>query len=70
MNYTVKVEGMSCQGCAKSVKSAFTQLAGVQEVTVNLDDKEVTLTTQTELSEERIGQALDDTNYTVISVEK
>lgn len=70
MNYTVKVEGMSCQGCAKSVKAAFTKLAGVQEVKVNLDDKEVTLVSQTELSEERIGQSLDDTSYTVISVEK
>lgn len=70
MNYTAKVEGMSCQGCAKSVKAAFTQLAGVQEVTVNLDEKEAILTSQTELSEERIRQALEDTSYTVVTVEK
>lgn len=68
MNYTAKVEGMSCQGCAKSVKAAFTQLEGVQEVDVNLEAKEATLTSQTELSEDRIRQALEDTSYTVVSV--
>lgn len=70
MKYTATVEGMSCQGCAKSVKAAFTQLEGVQEVAVDLEAKEATLTSQTELTEEKIREALEDTSYTVLSVDK
>lgn len=70
MNYTVTVEGMSCQGCAKSVKAAFAQLEGVQQVDVNLETKEATLTAQTNLSEERITQALSDTSYKVVGVNR
>lgn len=70
MNYTVTVEGMSCQGCAKSVKAAFAQLEGVQQVDVNLETKEATLTAQTNLSEERITQALSDTSYKVVAVNR
>ncbi|MFC2082779.1 heavy-metal-associated domain-containing protein [Candidatus Bipolaricaulota bacterium] len=33
----LSIEGMSCMGCAKSVESAATQVAGVLNVNVNLE---------------------------------
>ncbi|MCC5893858.1 MAG: heavy-metal-associated domain-containing protein [Alkalibacterium sp.] len=68
MKYTAIVEGMNCNGCANSVKAAFTQVEGVQEVDVNLDSKEATIVSQNELSESKIKEALADTTFTVASV--
>ncbi|MCD8506256.1 MAG: heavy-metal-associated domain-containing protein [Alkalibacterium thalassium] len=68
MKYTAIVEGMNCNGCANSVKAAFTQVEGVQEVKVNLDAKEADIISQIELSEDKLKEALADTTYTVVSV--
>ena len=34
----LKVEGMDCQGCVKSVTRMLTGVAGVQDVDVSLED--------------------------------
>lgn len=68
MKYTAIVEGMNCNGCANSVKAAFTQVDGVQEVDVDLESKEATIVSQSELSESKLKDALEDTTYTVLSV--
>ncbi len=33
---TLKIEGMMCEGCAKSVKDGLEKVGGVQSVEVNL----------------------------------
>ncbi|MEM5786369.1 MAG: heavy metal-associated domain-containing protein, partial [Syntrophobacteraceae bacterium] len=37
---TIKVKGMSCQHCVKSVKKALQEIEGVGEVNVDLDNGE------------------------------
>lgn len=68
MNYQAKVEGMSCNGCAKSVKAAFSSIEGVSDVEINLDEKQATLESSQELSKEQLREALADTSYTVESL--
>ena len=36
----IKVEGMSCGGCVKSVTNVLTALPGVAKAEVSLDDKQ------------------------------
>ncbi|CAI3943561.1 Copper chaperone CopZ (CopZ) (PDB:1AFI) [Commensalibacter communis] len=40
---TYKVEGMTCQHCAKAVKEAVEALSNVDEAIVNLEAKTVTI---------------------------
>jgi copper chaperone CopZ len=40
---TLNVTGMSCEGCANSVKAALSQLAGVHKADVSLADKTAVL---------------------------
>lgn len=68
MKYTAIVEGMNCNGCANSVKNAFTRVEGVQEVDVDLDSREATILSENALSESKIKEALADTTFTVKSV--
>ncbi len=52
--YIFHVEGMSCGHCVETVKNAVGGMAGVQNVSVDLDKKEVTVAIEgewTELSE-------------------
>lgn len=37
---TIKVEGMSCGGCVKSVTNVLTALPGVTKADVSLEDKQ------------------------------
>jgi copper chaperone CopZ len=42
-NVTLNITGMSCEGCANSVKSAVLQLEGVKKAEVSLADKKAVL---------------------------
>ncbi len=40
METTVKVNGMTCQGCVRSVKRVLETIPGVQQADVSLEQKE------------------------------
>lgn len=40
MDTTVKVNGMTCQGCVRSVKRVLETIPGVQQADVSLEQKE------------------------------
>lgn len=65
MKKQVIVEGMSCNGCANSVKHKFSALEGVHSVTVDLETKTVEIDSQTDIEDARLKEALADTNYSV-----
>ncbi|BAW79458.1 heavy metal transport/detoxification protein [Candidatus Nitrosoglobus terrae] len=44
MEKTYKVDGMTCNGCAKSVERAITTAATTAIVKVNLEKKQITVT--------------------------
>ncbi|WP_423190447.1 heavy-metal-associated domain-containing protein [Alkalibacterium sp. f15] len=68
MNYQAKVEGMSCKGCANSVKAAFSNIEGVSQVDINLDEKEATFESSQAVTKQQLENALADTSYTVESL--
>lgn len=68
MNYQVKVEGMSCSGCANAVKSAFSNVEGVSQVDVDLDNKQATLESSSEVKKIQLEEALADTSYSVEAI--
>lgn len=68
MDYQAIVEGMSCNGCANSVKAAFSNIEGVSHVDVDLDEKQVNVQSSQELTKEQLDHALEDTSYTVQSL--
>lgn len=69
MKKTVEITGMACNGCANNVKSRFEKIPGVDAVTVDLEAKEASLTSQTDISIDSLNAALDGTKYAV-STEK
>jgi len=61
----IKVEGMSCSHCKAAVEKALKEISGVEEVQVNLDDKEVVVSGNA--SREQLAKAIEEAGYDVVS---
>jgi copper chaperone len=61
---TLKVNGMTCDGCARSVTRALKAVPGVSEVEVSLANAEAKIVyAPRETSVERLKAAIDDAGY-------
>ena len=61
---TLKVNGMTCDGCVRSVTKALKALPGVGDVEVSLAKAEAQIAyTSREVSIERLKAAIDDAGY-------
>jgi len=66
MQQEVFVEGMKCQGCVNTVKKRFESIEGVESVSVNQDNKKVTVNSQTAVDKIAFKTVLEDTKYSVV----
>lgn len=66
MEKTMKIDGMKCDGCVKTVTEKFSQLAGVTNVAVSLEDKTAKITSAEPVAITTLNEALADTKFTVI----
>ncbi len=63
--YELRVDGMTCTGCASSVKKAVQRVDGNAEVDVDLTTKIVRVKSSAAL--DAVKSAIDDAGYTVIA---
>ena len=66
MKQEVKVENMTCAGCANTVKTRFEGVPGVNQVEINLDEHLAVLEVEEHVSEKVLADALDGTNYNLV----
>lgn len=58
---TLKIEGMMCEGCVKSVKEALEKVPGITSVDVNL--KKSTAVVQGDADDETLIKAVVDAGF-------
>ncbi len=63
---TVKVQGMSCEHCVRTVKTALMSLEGVSDVQVSLETGLVKITSTRDLPREEIKRAVEEWGYKVV----
>lgn len=68
MQKIMTIEGMMCKHCQARVEKVLSELAGVTNVTVDLEQKTATVTMAQEVSEETLTKAVTDAGYEVLSV--
>ncbi|WP_099203540.1 heavy-metal-associated domain-containing protein [Miniphocaeibacter massiliensis] len=68
MKKILEVKGMTCSHCEKSVKSALVEVAGVNNVDVNLDTKLVTVEGD-DLEDKVLVDAVEGIGFDVSKVE-
>ena len=67
-NVVFKVEGMTCAHCQNRIKKAITNLTGVSNVVVNLEDKTVIIDSNPSLiSELQLRETIEHAGYDVVS---
>lgn len=69
MKKTVKIEGMMCPHCQARVHTILSALAGVESVTVSLEDKAAYLTLSQNVDDAVVTKAITDNGYKVIGIE-
>ena len=60
MEHNFQVENIRCGGCANTISKKLKEISGVESVEVNIEDKKVTVTTDS-TSNTEMRQALSDT---------
>ena len=65
----VKVDGMSCQNCAKHVTEALEAVAGIKQVNVDLENKEANVEFFGSVDENEISKAISEAGYEYKGIE-
>jgi copper chaperone len=61
---TLKVEGLHCNGCVRTVTNAIKRVAGVSEANVSLENEEAIIEfDEKETDLEKIRKAVDEAGY-------
>lgn len=68
MTKTMKIEGMMCMHCEASVKKALEALDGVESAEVSHTDGTAVVSLSGDVADEVLKKAVEDKDYTVISV--
>jgi len=64
---TVTVEGMSCAGCASSVRAELSQVSGVTDVGIDLAAGTVTITSAAPVDDADLRAAIEEAGYQLAS---
>ncbi len=69
IKHTYHIDGMSCGGCATTVKNKLSAVKGVTSVNVDLGKKQAEITSSEEIKTETLREALSTTHYSIVDKE-
>ena len=69
MKKIVGIEGMSCSHCAKKVEDALYGLPEIEDVKVNLDNKNAEIVFSSEVDDKIISDLIKSVGFTPTTVE-
>jgi copper chaperone len=64
---TIKIKGMSCMGCVKSVKAALEAIVGVKSADVNLEEGTAIVEFDNDANIEMLEKAIDEAGFEVLT---
>lgn len=65
ITHTYHIDGMSCGGCATTVKNKLSAAPGIVSVQVDLAKKEAEISSTEEIKTDILQAALSNTSYTI-----
>ena len=68
MNYKIVIDGMHCEGCAKSLYKKLTSIRGVNKAVINIINRDAVIDVNDEVTAEVLKQAVITTGFEVESI--
>lgn len=69
MKKTIKIEGMSCEHCAKKIENALKNIDGIKSVKVHLKKKEAIISTDKLVSDETLKSTIENLGYQITMIQ-
>lgn len=66
----VNVEGIKCGGCASKIQTNLSQNDMIKTIDVSVEDQEVIITGEDELSNMGVKKELEELGFPVVSIKK
>ena len=66
----VKIDGMMCGMCEAHINDAIRKTFPVKKVSSSHSKGEAVIVTDTDIDEAKLRQAIDETGYTVLSIQR
>ena len=70
MRKKISIEGMSCSHCVNHVTNALSEIDGVKNVNVNLEDKYAMVDTENNDLDDAMKFAVEEAGYEVVGLEE
>ncbi|MGI1658711.1 MAG: heavy-metal-associated domain-containing protein [Desulfitobacterium sp.] len=70
MKKKISINGMSCGHCVNHVKEALSELNGVTQVEVSLEEKSALVEASQDVSDEAIKAAIEEVGYEVVGIQE
>lgn len=68
MKKIISIEGMSCGHCTSAVEKALRTVSGVNNVSVELVQKQAVVESQVDIPNEQLEKVITDAGYQVIDI--
>lgn len=62
----IKIQGMSCQHCVQAVTNALSDLDGITNVKVSLENNEAVFDSSEDVDMKKIAQTIEEAGYKVV----
>ena len=68
ISHTYRIGGMSCSGCAASVKNKLSAISGITSIKIDLAKNEAEIFSDEEIKTETLHKVLSNTGYTITAI--
>jgi copper chaperone CopZ len=68
MKKVIRIDGMTCHNCVRHVKEALSEIDGISNIDVNLEEGTATIEC-VDIDENLIRNEIEDFGYQVVSIE-
>ncbi len=69
MKKIINIEGMSCDHCVGRINKALSEVEGINEVNVSLEEKKAEITLEKDVTDEKLKTEIENIGFNVVGIQ-
>ncbi len=69
MKKIINIEGMTCDHCVGRINKALSEVDGINEVVVNLEEKKAEITLEKDVTDEKLITEIENIGFNVVKIQ-